>query len=906
MEVSKFPTVQFFGTDAASNARLDLSAQGSTVAALARCCDETFPHARRVGLIFRSTPALLLSWLGVLASGREPLILQFPTAKQVFSHWRDSVETSIGLAALDGLIVDPSIDVDAFSVPGLAVSEASIEALPRSDESVRVIEGGAMLQLSSGTTGSRKPLRFTLDQVLAHIEDYAGSFLKPDDRIVSWLPLYHDMGFVACWLMALVTGTPLVLIDPIDWTTNPALLFEAVQRFEGTICYLPNFAFEVMARATGHGPFSTMRAWISCSEPVYEAAIRRFMATTGAPASTICACYAMAENVFAVTQSRGLVLTAVDGQTRVSCGAPIPNCEIEVREGQIWVKSRSSMRNYVGSEPIVDANGFYPTGDLGTLTPEGLVITGRIADLINIAGRKYLLNDLDRALQRVVPEAGGHIVTCVQRSDDLGTEQPVFFVEDAAFYRRTDEVAIRDALVAETGITNCVVHLVPPAFILKTSSGKAARAATFKRWTDRKGARSGSDKSLAQDIDDAFGALPRDRPFAQILDSLGQVYMRLLTRLHGMSYDAEMTLGDLMSRADAVASGPAAAQHLSIVALCDRHVVAKIDTDALQRLSEVAGCPVTIEHINAPPSEILLNDIIFLDYFRDPAKAADYDAIAAVIDRIKRCSLLIVDDVSELAFPFEQVYPQLDHRHRRTPEADLLGFRWQQYTLRHHLLPVTAVWGGDLKKDATTSIDDLSTYLGRPVLRLATLPMFIEATKDWDVVERVNWRHDGALYQPPGLEAKISEWIATHDLPRITGPVDTQPQPRDLPHFCGWALDEGQIEDIVQRHNRFLILGTRSSLTWIPKRLDALQKTYTFVNSVDLSHIDRDSFDCVLMTGAWGEIINGAGLYQPVYHLLWGGFYTTKFDYIGERLRNLRLTLEGNYASISKGEGPLL
>src|SRR6185437_66815 len=99
--------------------------------------------------------------------------------------------------------------------------------------------------------------------------------LRPEDRIVSWLPLYHDMGYIACFVMPIMLGIDVVMIDPVTWVSRPALLFDAIQQCGGTVCYMPNFGFELMSRQ-GSRVLPGVRHWISCSEPISEATGRRF------------------------------------------------------------------------------------------------------------------------------------------------------------------------------------------------------------------------------------------------------------------------------------------------------------------------------------------------------------------------------------------------------------------------------------------------------------------------------------------------------------------------------------------------------------------------------------------------------------------------------------------------------
>ena len=132
----------------------------------------------------------------------------------------------------------------------------------------------ALLQHSSGTTGLQKGVALSHHAILNQLASYSDSLeLSQDDVIVSWLPLYHDMGLIAGFLLPLIQGIPLVLMSPFDWIAHPAMLLNAIDTYNGTLCWLPNFAYNHMARRvrkrdTENLSLATMRAFINCSEPV--------------------------------------------------------------------------------------------------------------------------------------------------------------------------------------------------------------------------------------------------------------------------------------------------------------------------------------------------------------------------------------------------------------------------------------------------------------------------------------------------------------------------------------------------------------------------------------------------------------------------------------------------------------
>ncbi|MFN8595802.1 MAG: AMP-binding protein [Anaerolineae bacterium] len=185
-------------------------------------------------------------------------------------------------------------DVDSFTLHA-----------PNADET-------AFLQHSSGTTGLQKGVALSHRAVLNQVASYSDAIaLTGDDVAVSWLPLYHDMGLIAGFLMPLIQGVPLVLMSPFDWVAHPALLLRAIHDYRGTLCWLPNFAYNHCARRIRQRDseglsLSSMRLFINCSEPVRYESHQQFLeryASNGVTNEMLAVSYAMAENTFAVTQT---------------------------------------------------------------------------------------------------------------------------------------------------------------------------------------------------------------------------------------------------------------------------------------------------------------------------------------------------------------------------------------------------------------------------------------------------------------------------------------------------------------------------------------------------------------------------------------------------------------------------
>ncbi|MBP9503652.1 MAG: AMP-binding protein, partial [Candidatus Promineofilum sp.] len=201
------------------------------------------------------------------------------------------------------------------NMPCPVYGSSDLESLPAPDQpspfSPRPSEI-AFLQHSSGTTGLQKGVALSHTAVLNQLAAYSRAIsLCENDVVVSWLPLYHDMGLIAGFLLPLTLGVPLVLMSPFDWVSRPALLLRAIHDHGGTLCWLPNFAYNHCARRIRRRDsqgwsLASMRLFINCSEPVrhdsHQLFLERF-AENGARPEMLAVSYAMAENTFAVTQT---------------------------------------------------------------------------------------------------------------------------------------------------------------------------------------------------------------------------------------------------------------------------------------------------------------------------------------------------------------------------------------------------------------------------------------------------------------------------------------------------------------------------------------------------------------------------------------------------------------------------
>lgn len=479
-------------------------------------------------------PDVLAAFLGIMMTPGLSALLSYPSSKvapEVYSRNLCNVlevtaaRTVFTSSALGGPLSEALERIEDAALLWLEEVEEPSEELRSAWESrVREIspDSVAFLQHSSGSTGLQKGVALTHAAVLRHTRHYGEAIaLDPSrDRIASWLPLYHDMGLIATFLLPLVAGLPVFYLDPFRWVVDPCLLLEAISRHRATLTWLPNFAYihmakRIPARRLEGLDLSSMRGFVNCSEPVraesHELFVERF-APLGVRAEACWVCYAMAENTFAVTSSaeesrvdridpvrfatERAAIPAAGGLPVVSCGRPIQGCEVlvvdedrrplaERRIGEIAIRSDTLLEEYHGNPEATAAaiaEGWYYSGDLGYLAEGELYVTGRKKDLIIVGGRNFYPQDLEHVASGVAGVIPGRVAALGQVGRS-GTEEVVIVaetqVEDAAKADLQREIQ-REALER----LDCAVsrvQLVEPGWIVKTSSGKVARRANLEK-----------------------------------------------------------------------------------------------------------------------------------------------------------------------------------------------------------------------------------------------------------------------------------------------------------------------------------------------------------------------------------------------------------------------------------------
>jgi fatty-acyl-CoA synthase len=472
------------------------------------------------------------AFVGALLAGHIPTMIAPPSPRMEASKYTDSfcrmlahirpscvVADGAALGKLDALALKNFPDsglIDAATVRDSGLNFEKFETWAGDAEEV------ALLQHSSGTTGLQKGVALSHRAVLRHNRAYAERVgLTREDVIVSWLPLYHDMGFVACFLLPLLARVPFVELSPFDWVLRPASLFEQIHAHRATLCWMPNFAFQFMADAVRPSQVEglslrSIRAWVNCSEPVQHSAHAAFLerfAEHGAREAQLTASYAMAENVFAVTQSRagGYKVLRVNRRlfaeehrvetdesegslAFVSNGTPVEGTEVSVIDergravpeggvGELAVRGEYLFSGYFRREDLtreaLTAEGWYRTGDLGFVREGEVYVTGRKKDLIIVQGRNFYPADVERVVMQVEGVTPGRVVVFGLANEKAGTEGLIVLAESEGFEgegARRLSLKIRNAVAQELDCTPQDVRVVPPRWLVKSTAGKLARA----------------------------------------------------------------------------------------------------------------------------------------------------------------------------------------------------------------------------------------------------------------------------------------------------------------------------------------------------------------------------------------------------------------------------------------------
>lgn len=483
----------------------------------------------RVCLLAPTDPDLLVALFGAWWAGCIPVVLPLPRRQSELDAYIDDMArrvkaTDARVLVLSELFAPYAPELDSLPARPVTLPDLVSRRPPPVSPPPMSPDDLAYLQFTSGTTAASRAVALSHRNLVTNI-GAAGSMLglDPDrDVIVSWLPLFHDMGLIGTLFGAVLYGAPLVLEPTEEFLARPGSWIDAISRHGGTITAAPNFGYGLAARDLRSNPreldLSRWRVAANGAEPVDVDTVSRFTETAGAYGfrpEAMCPMYGLAEATLAVTlsspdeplhtervsrealETENRVVPAPDGvdaRTLVACGRPVATSEVAVLDeagepvpdghiGEICVGGPSIMMGYWRDpETTGDSmhDGLLRTGDLGYVGPHGLVVTGRAKDMIVLGGRNLYPEDYEACAEEVAGVRRGNVIAFALHE----RERMVVVAETTVDAAEADGVArsTLERLRRRLPRGPEEVVLVSPGTLPKTSSGKRQRGRCRQRY----------------------------------------------------------------------------------------------------------------------------------------------------------------------------------------------------------------------------------------------------------------------------------------------------------------------------------------------------------------------------------------------------------------------------------------
>jgi fatty-acyl-CoA synthase len=484
---------------------------------------------QRIALVAETGPHFAALFFGVIYAGAWPVPLPLPTSFGGKDSYIDQL--AIQLRSMDArLMLYPGELAEMAGAAGAEskVEAASFEAFEAREQKADAAlpQAGpddiAFLQYSSGSTRFPHGVEITHRALLANLAAHAhGMNFQNDDRCISWLPWYHDMGLVGCFLSPIANQMSTDYIKTEDFARRPLAWLDMISRNqENSISYSPTFGYDICARrmssqtrASDRFDLTRWRLAGNGADMIRPDVMQAFVdafAEAGFKASAFLPSYGLAEATLAASlmpPGEGIVVELVEetqlsggahSQDRprryraiVNCGKPVRDMLVEIRDddgavlpdkmiGKLWCKGPSLMKGYFRDQEATDAclvDGWLDTGDMAYLSDGYIFIVGRAKDMIIINGKNHWPQDIEWAVEQLPGFKAGDIAAFAITTPG-GEETPAVLVQ----CRTSDPIErarlrdqIREKVRAITGM-HCVVELVPPRTLPKTSSGKLSRA----------------------------------------------------------------------------------------------------------------------------------------------------------------------------------------------------------------------------------------------------------------------------------------------------------------------------------------------------------------------------------------------------------------------------------------------
>jgi fatty-acyl-CoA synthase len=483
----------------------------------------------RIAMVAETGPEFAACFFGAVYAGAWPVPLPLPTSFGGREAYVDQL--AIQLQSCDpALLLYPGelADFGTAAAEKAGVKSRSWETLEGIDAAPAELATArpddiAYLQYSSGSTrfphGVAVTHRALLDNLRAH---GLGLEIVDSDRCISWLPWYHDMGLVGCFLSPIALQLSVDYLKTEDFARRPLAWLDMITRNPGTtVSYSPTFGYDICSRrmssqtrAEERFDLSRWRIAGNGADMIRPDVMQSFVdgfAEAGFKAGSFCPSYGLAEATLAVSlmpPGEGIRLELVeenelsggvpdDGdrprryRAVVNCGRPVTGMEIEIRGndgeplpergiGRVFVRGASVMHSYFrdmeSTRAVLSDDGWLDTGDMGYMSKGYIFIVGRAKDMIIINGRNHWPQDIEWAVEQLPGFKSGDIAAFAITGPS-GEETPAVLVHcrvsDAKERGRLRD-EIRERVRAITGITP-VVELVPPRTLPRTSSGKLSR-----------------------------------------------------------------------------------------------------------------------------------------------------------------------------------------------------------------------------------------------------------------------------------------------------------------------------------------------------------------------------------------------------------------------------------------------